>query len=593
MVNPPAREGFSRTLGGVWAPASEPGARDPPSARFARTFVTYSELGGRSVDEDWIVSRLQRISAYDCLQALGRLSCMIDAAPLGDTKQQLGIMRRLGWSATVRSAAQAVLTEDDGRAMFFPQQVVHLARLAVLHADPRPMDGFAGGALIRDFTECVLGVTELLAEDEKELVSEEGIVSWMLRQTAINGRADSVLLWTRYYDIFVRAWRDVATPEAFDAAAAFERYTGISMSRWLIIGFALYTQFVGYGSFQSEDYLIFPNEFFSRTPIKPSEWEAIISHSGMTLAEARRRIQEEERKHGPTLYRCQTFEQWPLLQIPDPERFVPLAVDSFERRITEGMFWILSDGAIAEGRPREHFTSAFGRVFEDWVQRAFERALPAVGIQRVFRPKRYPLHRGLAESTDVVLDYEPSAVFVEVVSKRPQSATLTRGDYQAFKSDLEAGVLRKARQLDRDIRDFWRRRFELGTMDPARITRIFPVILSIEGFPSMPPIPGIIAQEISKRRLLRGLPPVALLGGEELAVIEAFMEQGVTFLEILSNWRLNPQMASLPCANFLDLSPPLKAKIDRRAHHTDQCWREFVDLIHRDLFGRGAQLEGR
>jgi hypothetical protein len=39
-----------------------------------------------------------------------------------------------------------------------------------------------------------------------------------LRQTAINARTDSLSLWTRYYDIFIRSWQTIATPEAFDSA---------------------------------------------------------------------------------------------------------------------------------------------------------------------------------------------------------------------------------------------------------------------------------------------------------------------------------------------------------------------------------------
>ena len=119
--------------------------------------------------------------------------------------------------------------------------------------------------------------------------------------------------------------------------------------------------------------------------------------------------------------------------------------------MTEGIFWVLSDAAMAEGKPREHFTGAFGQVFEEWVQRTFERAIPTVGVKRVHRARPYQSRQGNVDSTDVVLDYEPEAVFIEVVSKRQQSATLTRGDYAAFSSDLEAGVLKKAKQLDRNI----------------------------------------------------------------------------------------------------------------------------------------------
>ena len=373
----PFRRGGASTLTGLWTPLTGSNAQDPVE-RYTRTFVTYSELGGGPVDERWITSRLEKMSAYDCVQMLGRLSCMIDAAPLGDLQQQLRVMGRLNWPETVKQAAAAVLTDGNGgtRAMFFPQQVVHLARLAVLHADPRPPDGFANGALASDFIQCVLAVTELLGEDLR-LDREEQVVSFILRQTAINHRPDSVALWTRYYDIFARTWDEVATAEAFDAAAAFEHYTGISLQRWLMVGFAIYTQFLGYGSFRSEDYLVVPRDFFAKTPVEQVEWDAVLAQTAVTLDEARAEIITEEARLGPTVYRCQAFEQRPLLQMPgEAKPLVPFAVDSFERHMTEGIFWVLSDAAIAEGKPREHFTGAFGQVFEEWVQRTFERAYP-------------------------------------------------------------------------------------------------------------------------------------------------------------------------------------------------------------------------
>jgi hypothetical protein len=545
-------------------------------------------MGGEAVDEQWIVDRLERMSAYDCLDFLGRLSCMVDAAPIADIRQQVRIMERLQWSEVAIKTVEAALDAATyPRALFFPQQVVHLSRMVVLHADPRPPDGFVGGNLNKEFLDCVLGVTELLGEGEADLELEDNQVSWILRQTAINDRPDSVALWTRYYDIFARIWHEVPTAQMFEADAAFTRYTGLSIQRWLAVGFALYIQFLNYGRFQSDDFGIDAPQYFAKSAIQPAEWHSLLANSASTLDEIRAAIVAETDKFGPAIYRCQAFEQRPLLRFPgDGELVIPIAADSYERHITEGIFWILSDGAMSEELPREHFTSAFGHVFEEWVQRTFERALPAVGTPRVHRAKPYKGAHGTVDSTDVVLDYEPDAVFVEIVAKRPRSATLTRGDIAAFKADLEAGVLKKAKQLDRNVHDFRDGRLVLGDMNQSRITRIFPVILSVEGFPSMPPMSQIVCREIAQRGWLHDLPPVALLSGEDLAAIEALMEQGVTFVELLRRWRLAPEYAALPFGNFFDMSDDLKSKPTRRSEHQDVCWLELTAQIQGDLFPR-------
>jgi len=546
--------------------------------------LTYTELGGEPVDEPWIISRLQKMSAYDCLQALGRLSCMVYSAPIADTNQQLRIIERLGWHEA-KDSVESVLRTDGGRALFFPQQLVHLSRLAVLHADPRPMDNFCDHTLVDDFIQCVLGVTELLSEDGIDLELEENQVSWILRQTTINERADSVAMWARYYDIFVRTWDQVATPEAFDAAAAFEKFVGIGIPRWLAVGFAFYSLFLRYGNFQSEDFFVIPEVGFAETSLQSAEWDAFLQLTAVTLDDCRERILREENRFGPTIYRCQSFEERPLLQVPGDRVLVfPLALDSLERHFTEGIFWILSDAAMDRGLPREHFSGAFGQVFEEWVQRAFERALPAVGVKRVHRAKQYARDHEQVDSSDVIIDYEPDAVFVEVVAKRPQAATLTRGDYAAFEQDLQAGVLKKAKQLDRNIADFRSGHLVVGDMDPSRIKRIFPVILSIEGFPSMPPIPKVITERIEAEGWLHDLPPVSLLSAEELDAIEAFMEQGVAFLDLLRGWKIDSGFGGFPFSNYVDMSPNLKSKLNHRARYQGERWNDLVGMFRGRLF---------
>lgn len=185
---------------------SEQRAADHPAIQYVNTFLTYEEMGGERMDEAKITERLAAMSAYDCLQALGRLSCMVHSGPLLSIDKQLFIMKRLGWNDEVRGTIEGVLRdESEGRrAMFFPQQIVHLVRLVVRYGDDRPPDDFRNGELVESFIGCLLGVTDLLEESDLDEHRVESVVPWIVRQWAINGRSDSMLLWTRYYDVLVR-----------------------------------------------------------------------------------------------------------------------------------------------------------------------------------------------------------------------------------------------------------------------------------------------------------------------------------------------------------------------------------------------------
>jgi hypothetical protein len=585
LILPPGIARAGATASGLLVPVDS-AAKEPAELSFVHTFVTWEELTGRKMSEAEVVEKLSRLSAYDCLQAVGRLSCMVDGGSLMSLEKQRMIMERLGWPQDARDLMDEKMGDSDGemRCVFFPQQVVHLARLAVLHADPRPPDDFGGGAAVADFIDCLLGVSDLFEEGDLDENDPRSVMPWILRQLAINERQDSPLLWGRYYDILVRTWGEVATPEAFDAAEAFDRYTGISMADWLTTGLALYGRLLTYGAGTSEEYFIEPNTLFLNSPVSEEVWQPFLDRNSQSLEECRAALEKEEADYGPTQYRAQAFEARPLLRFPDG-RLVPLACDSLQRRCTEGMFFELADGAQGEGLSREHFTSPFGAVFEEFVARAWERMMPIVGVSRVHRARTYMRGADEVDSTDVVLDGGTEGViFCEVVSRRPRVATMTRGDWQSFTGDLATGPLKKARQLDLNIKDYRDGLLGFGDLRYEEGQRIWPMLVLTEGFPTMPPIPQYIAQEIGREGWLDGLPPLAILGSEDLAHLEALLEAGFGAVQLMATWKDDPTTANLPFSNFLTTLGDARVTGASQASFYRDSWDELTRLIRLRLF---------
>lgn len=585
LILPPTVARARATPSGLLVPVDTEG-REPAELSFVHTFVTWEELTGKKMSEGEVVERLLQLSAYDCLQALGRLSCMVQGGPLMSREKQRLIMERLGWPEEARKLLEEKMGDSDGeiRCVFFPQQVVHLTRLAALHADPRPADDFDSGVAVGLFIECLLGVSDVFEEGDLDEHDPSSVIPWILRQLAINGRHDSPLLWGRYYDILVRTWGEVATPEAFDAAAAFERRTGISMADWLTTGLALYGRYLSYGTGGSDEYFIDPATLFSKSAVSEEVWKPFVAANAQGLDECRTALEQEEATYGPTQYRAQAFEAKPLLSFPDG-RLIPLACDSLERRCTEGMFFELADGAQAERLAREHFTSPFGAVFEEFVARAWERMMPTLGVRRVHRAKKYMRKEDEVDSTDVVLDGGAKGViFCEVVSRRPRVATMTRGDWNAFNGDLESGPLKKAHQLDLNIKDY--RSGELGFehLDYQPGQKIWPMLVMAEGFPTMPPIPQFIAEEIDRRGWLEGMPELAILGSEDLGHLEALLEAGFGAVDLMARWKGDPATANLPFSNFLSTLADPRIARTRQAPFYQQAWDELSELIRLRLF---------
>jgi hypothetical protein len=586
LVLPGSLTSAASGTSGLLLPRGALQADEPEELSFVHTIVTWEELTGSKLREAQIVDRLAKISAYDCLQALGRVSCMVHAGPLTSLSKHRLIMDRLGWPDQAKTLLEGKLTEEgaNGRALFFPQQLVHLARLAVLHCDQRDPDDFEGGAQTGAFIECLLGVSDLFEEGPLDEHDPSSTIPWVLRQLAINGRHDSTLLWGRYYDILIRTWQEVATPEAFDAADAFRRYTGLTMADWLTIGFAFYSRYFAYGDGHNEEYFVDPDPYLSEAAVGQELWGPFLARNAQTLEECRAALREEEEEYGSTQYRAQTFEKRPLLWFPDG-RVIPLALDSLERRCTEGMFFELADGAQAEGLRRDAFTGPFGAVFEEFVQRAWERMMPSLGVPRIHRPKTYKRGSENVESTDAVLDASAEGVvFCEIVSRRPRVATLTRGDWTSFLADLETGPLRKARQLDLNIKDYRSGVLKFDQLEYEEGQAIWPMLVLTEGFPTMPPIPQFIAQQIDQRGWLRGLPALAIVGSEDLALLEGLLGAGFGTHELLSLWKGNPSTVNLPFSNFVSTLQDPRVGLAREPRFYSETWDELTGLIRQRLF---------
>jgi hypothetical protein len=262
---------------------------------------------------------------------------------------------------------------------------------------------------------------------------------------------------------------------------------------------------------------------------------------------------------------------------------------ALERAVTEGAFWLLADAAEAEGRRREDFTAPFGAVFERFAQESLERVAALDSDSPTpLRDFQYgPRSRRVLSSDMTFLCKDEEAVFFEVVTGRPRVATLTRGDPVTFREDVRRLVLKKAAQLRRCWEDhtFYRRlRFE--DYDPPRRTRrVWPVLLTIESFPLMPPLYGEIVDRIRADGWPRTAPPITILDADELAALERLVEQGWTTLEVLTRWKR--EAPRLPISNWL-------ASVEPQLGHAEWHRASFAAMTRAAtllMFGRSIDVQ--
>jgi hypothetical protein len=531
---------FRRHELGLLLPLSNSTVRPVERFQHVGTYLTYRELtSGSSMSERGVVERLARLSAADCMFVLALLGTRLFAGEnRGDDKDLQHQLIELIVEGPLGSLLHEKLSDPRWTAIFCEQQLVHLARLVVLHADRRPRDDFARGALYEDWVTCLIGVTDLLDAD---LVVEDrdARLSWEIRQAQLNHHADQLPATAIHYELYSVLWERLGSARAAETDRAFLSMTGISIEDYFTIGTAVMARLITHGQHDDGFPGVKPEFYFSKTRVEEAVWQAFFRSVSRNLEDLRTELLHEQQRYGATTYGSLTFERFPLVEI-EPGIYLPTSVSSLQRRITEGIFHILADAAEAEGRDRRYYTSPLGDVFqrlvEDTVRRGVASASPTTPI---VADVLYGGRRKRRRSSDVIIAEERNPVFVEVVSGPLQAATTTRGDLTCFRADLERLVVRKAGQLDRNIRDFLDGELVIDGVDPAIVSHAWPVILMSHAFPHAETIMEEVSRAVAAQGFLHHprAGDLAIVSAEDLFFCEGHMQQGTPLLSLLRSWK--------------------------------------------------------
>jgi hypothetical protein len=527
-------------------------ANDP--LRRVRVHVTAADIfGGEAITRAEVIERLSRLSVYDCIYAIGRISAVLH----WESRLEAAVQRQLvDWIAAPVPKLLAPLRAAIGRGQFafFEQQLVHLARLALIHADLRLPDNFLEGRVVRDMLFCLFGVTDEFDDDIDDVRDPQERLSWVLRQAAMNRNQERLSLWSIYYELFLERWADVPNAAERDADEAFRCDTGIGVADFLALAFGFV---VGVGQPEGEGNIprgaVLPEKYFSTTALGEQAIERFLAQTAATAEALRASLLEEEARWGDTTYAALAIERTPLLRGPDGTIYV-INSSALERRSTYGIFHILAEAGPRAGFDREHFTSPFGGVFQRWVEESLTRWLDRSDAPpHVFADLPYGTRKQPRDTPDLVFRYPRDLVAVEVVAGSFRAQTLTRGDVATFTEDMERLVFKKAKQLNDRLE-------EIDAGDAAHIglttdgvTRIWPMIVMPADFPHWPDVLVRVRSELKRRQLLQGkrYRPIALVTAEEIVAAEVHFEAGASLLEILVAWKASPASGDQPLKNFL------------------------------------------
>lgn len=576
---------FRRNELGLYVPDDR--AVEVPRLPHSGTYITYSDIAKRDISEEAIVERLAQLSAEECLYQIADISTRLFSAtnPAAELEAERQIIRDL-IGGELGDLILVMLEDPRWTRALSEQQLVHLARLVVLHADGRPHDDWAGGTLYDEWITCLIGVTDLLDAD---LVVEdpEQRIAWELRQAQLNHHEDQLPLTAIHHEIYEVLWRDADDPRAAEAERAFEQHTNMSIGNYFAVGSTLLARFIGRNPDEFPG--VFPSTYFAKSDTAEELWRPFFELNAGSIEQVRTALLEEEQEYGKTTYGSLTFERLPLVEVSNGGH-LPISVEALKRRVSQGVFHILFGAAREEGRDPRYYTSAFGPVFQRSVEATFRRAVPmsSPGVA-ITADKPYGGRSRRRQSSDVILGDRADPVFVEVVSGPLQIATSTRGDLETFGEDVDRLVVSKAKQLDQSIRDFFDGPLAIDGADPATVRHVWPVIVTSHAFPQMP----WVMEEVEARVRAAGhlvdnrIGPLAIVSAEDLFFCEGFMQQGRSFLSLIRGWRSGRDARHSFKNSLIDLGGGRAPGSD----HFERRYSEALSLYVKRLLGQDVSPE--
>ncbi len=542
--------GFVEHELGLLVPAGQVAATRPLSAG---VYATYEELTGLPIRHEDIVGRLGKLSAADCLWALAHASTRLFAAKTTNEHAQIQrqLVPELVGDGHLGRALLHRLDEGRATAVFHEQQLVHLARLVILHADRRPHDDFGSGDLADDWVTCLLGACDLL-DAGLDIKDHDQRLAWEIRQCTLNYAEDTLPAMAIHHEVYRALWPTHDNAPSKQIAGAFRRQTQMEIADYFTVGAAVLARLILRGANGDGLPGIKPAHYFASAEMPTSDWQPFFDVTARDIDKLTAELRAEIEEHGETTYISPTFERYPLVEIEDGV-FLPLSMASLQRRITQGVFHILSEAAEAEGKDRRYYSSNFGIVFQESVENtlrravAFESTPPSISADVEYGPRS-----ARKRSSDIVLGYDGHPMFIEVVSGPLQAATITQGDLCSAKADAERLVIKKAKQLDRSISDFLAGILDLPGIDPATTLRVWPVIVASHAIPHMELIIDDLEYWVREEGYLTDarIGRLAIISAEELFFCEGAMQMGKSLLALTRGWK-SGQTAHLPLKNNL------------------------------------------
>lgn len=234
-------------------------------------------------------------------------------------------------------------------------------------------------------------------------------------------------------------------------------------------------------------------------------------------------------QHGPWAFL--PIEDTPLLRI-GPTSVAVLDARLLQRRFTSALYWLVHDHEkhTYGEQARRAWTQTYSELVEIYAEDILARVSPKIlgGGTSFFTEE--DLGRLGDSAVDCGVDFGHVVVLADVVQHQMTVPTRMLGQVAAFESDMQATILKKAKQLHGSARALIEKSSHPAHPLGRRPERILPVVVQGADFPVNPVTTGYARDKARERGLLTQAEcaPLIIVTLDELEMLDALVETSVT-----------------------------------------------------------------
>ena len=529
----------------TWRPSRPP---VDPVAAFARKYIKvvpgWRDLFGIAPTWESVLERIRQYPISQLLLHVGHINAALSKS--ADVQSQAQLCSELFapdgaeiWGRLVRFANTPELEEAE-LTLFHPAQTLLLAKVALTH---QSSDFSTPCESLRPLAEALLMISDLAGSSQPNTLEHAAA---MITASSLFHRVDVPTHGlARSVELYLTDWAELQDhPDYVNLPAELRRITGLEPDLLWLLLLALYgrlqavpvTEFAH--PFNVESFFNVRGDLVDDKEaapiITPDEAARLARHLRATIPEFATLIRDSGFiLESARLYDLAEFAEFPFIHHESKD--ICLSQELLVKKLIDGVHYLFLSRDKTTHAERNRYLRFRGAVFERYVDRILQRCfLPGNGFYTgLMSPPQVGNRR--VRCCDAAWASGDALVLLEIKGKQ-LDVQARMGVRERLEQKYEELFFDSAMQLDSTIRAFKAGDLVIDGVEPAQVTRFFPIIVTLENLTMEPLTHRFITEELSRRSLLLGpeTRPLQLLNVADLEILEAGLGRGLKLLHILA-----------------------------------------------------------